>query len=63
MVQCGARLTACRLGAGSTGSKGCAVADKFTSIDDYISTLPDDVAAILEKVRHAIHKAVPLSGT
>jgi uncharacterized protein YdhG (YjbR/CyaY superfamily) len=37
------------------------MADKnpFTTIDEYISTFPADVQAILEKIRQAIHKAVP----
>ena len=37
------------------------MADKklFTTIDDYISTFPADIQAILEKVRQAILKAAP----
>ena len=31
----------------------------FTTIDEYISTFPVDIQAILEKVRQAIHKAAP----
>lgn len=31
----------------------------FTSIDQYISTFPEDVQAILEKVRVTIQKAAP----
>src|SRR5437879_6045366 len=31
----------------------------FTTIDEYISTFPDNTQAILEKVRQAIHKAAP----
>ena len=31
----------------------------FTTIDEYISTFPADIQVILEKVRQAIHKAVP----
>jgi uncharacterized protein YdhG (YjbR/CyaY superfamily) len=31
----------------------------FTTIDEYISTFPADIQAILEKIRQAIHKAVP----
>lgn len=31
----------------------------FTTIDDYISTFPEDIQTILEKVRKSIHKAVP----
>ena len=30
-----------------------------TTIDEYISTFPDNTQAILEKVRQAIHKAAP----
>ena len=32
---------------------------QFTTIDEYISTFPDDIQAILEKMRQAIHKAAP----
>jgi uncharacterized protein YdhG (YjbR/CyaY superfamily) len=31
----------------------------FMTIDDYISTFPEDIQAILEKVRQAIQKASP----
>jgi len=31
----------------------------FTTIDEYISTFPADIQAILEQVRQAIHKAAP----
>ena len=31
----------------------------FTTIDEYISTFPADIQAILEKVRQAIRKAAP----
>ena len=31
----------------------------FTTIDEYISTFPADIQAILEKVRQATRKAVP----
>lgn len=31
----------------------------FTTIDGYIGTFPADIQALLEKVRQAIHKAVP----
>ncbi|HKV59219.1 MAG TPA: DUF1801 domain-containing protein [Ktedonobacteraceae bacterium] len=31
----------------------------FTTIDEYISTFPDDIQTILEKVRQAILKAAP----
>lgn len=30
-----------------------------TNIDEYISTFPDDIQAILEKVRQSIQKAAP----
>jgi uncharacterized protein YdhG (YjbR/CyaY superfamily) len=32
-----------------------------TTIDDYISTFPEDIQAILEKVRQSIKKAAPES--
>ena len=32
---------------------------RFTTIDDYISTFPEDIQAALEKVRQAIHRAAP----
>ena len=37
------------------------MADKkrFTTIDEYIATFPQDTQAILEKVRQSIHKAAP----
>ena len=31
----------------------------FTTIDEYISTFPEETQAVLEKVRQAIHKAAP----
>ncbi len=31
----------------------------FTTIDEYISTFPQEVQAVLEQVRQAIHKAAP----
>jgi uncharacterized protein YdhG (YjbR/CyaY superfamily) len=31
----------------------------FTTIDEYISTFPDDIQAILEKMRQAIQRAAP----
>jgi len=31
----------------------------FKSVDDYISTFPEDVQAILQRVRRTIRKAVP----
>lgn len=38
------------------------MAAKFTTIDEYISALPDDVAEIIEDVRLAIRNAVPDTG-
>lgn len=38
------------------------MAAKFATIDEYISALPDGVAAIVEEIRQAIHKAVPDAG-
>jgi uncharacterized protein YdhG (YjbR/CyaY superfamily) len=35
------------------------MADKFASIDDYISSFPEDVQIILEQVRRTIRNAVP----
>lgn len=32
---------------------------QFTTIDEYISSFPEDTQAILEKVRQTIHKAAP----
>jgi uncharacterized protein YdhG (YjbR/CyaY superfamily) len=31
----------------------------FTTIDEYISTFPGEIQAVLEKVRQAIHKVAP----
>jgi uncharacterized protein YdhG (YjbR/CyaY superfamily) len=31
----------------------------YTTIDEYISTFPDDIQAILEKIRQSIQKAAP----
>lgn len=36
--------------------------DRPTSIDAYLSAFPDDVAAILERVRATVHAAVPGAG-
>jgi uncharacterized protein YdhG (YjbR/CyaY superfamily) len=33
--------------------------NRFTTIDEYISTFPGEIQAVLEKVRLAIHHAVP----
>lgn len=35
------------------------MADKFTSVDEYIESFPHDVQAILIKVRRTIHDVVP----
>jgi uncharacterized protein YdhG (YjbR/CyaY superfamily) len=35
------------------------VADQFATIDDYISSFPEDVQIILEEVRRTIRNAVP----
>lgn len=35
------------------------MAEKFTSVDEYIDSFPEDVQAILRTVRHTIHDAVP----
>jgi uncharacterized protein YdhG (YjbR/CyaY superfamily) len=32
---------------------------RFTTIDEYISPFPEEVQAVLEQVRQAIHKAAP----
>jgi uncharacterized protein YdhG (YjbR/CyaY superfamily) len=32
---------------------------RFTTIDEYISTFPGEIQAVLEQVRQAIHNAVP----
>jgi uncharacterized protein YdhG (YjbR/CyaY superfamily) len=32
---------------------------RFATIDEYISTFPEESQAVLEKVRQAIHKAAP----
>lgn len=31
----------------------------FTTIDEYIRTFPEDIQVILEKIRQAIHEAIP----
>ena len=33
--------------------------NQFTTIDEYISTFPADIQAILEKIRQTIHETVP----
>jgi uncharacterized protein YdhG (YjbR/CyaY superfamily) len=35
------------------------MADHFTSIDDYISTFPEPVQAVLEQVRQTIRRVLP----
>jgi uncharacterized protein YdhG (YjbR/CyaY superfamily) len=35
------------------------VADQFASIDDYVSTFPEDVQTVLEEVRRTIRQAAP----
>ena len=32
---------------------------RFATIDEYISTFPEEIQAVLEKVRQTIHKAAP----
>jgi len=38
------------------------VAAKFATIDDYISSFPDDLQVILEQIRRTIRDAVPAAG-
>ncbi len=38
------------------------MAQKYKTIDEYISSFPDDVQAILQEVRATIHAAVPGAG-
>ena len=35
------------------------MAEQFTSVDQYISTFPDDVQAILQKIRQTIREVLP----
>lgn len=35
---------------------------QFATIDEYVSSLPEDVQVVLEKVRHTIRKAAPAAG-
>ncbi len=35
------------------------MANNFATIDDYISSFPDDVQVVLQDVQRTIHKAVP----
>jgi uncharacterized protein YdhG (YjbR/CyaY superfamily) len=37
------------------------VADKFSTVDDYIGSFPEDVQLVLEDVRQTIRKTVPAS--
>jgi uncharacterized protein YdhG (YjbR/CyaY superfamily) len=41
------------------GDKQMTDKKRFTSIDEYISTFPGEIQAVLEKVRQAIHHAAP----
>jgi uncharacterized protein YdhG (YjbR/CyaY superfamily) len=38
------------------------MAAKFASIDDYISSFPEDVQIILEEIRRTVRNAVPTAG-
>ncbi|WP_329001262.1 hypothetical protein OHA18_43255 [Kribbella sp. NBC_00709] len=38
------------------------MADKFTTVDEYISSFPSDVAEILQGVRRTIRAVVPEAG-
>lgn len=38
------------------------MADKFATVEDYLSSFPDDVRTILENVRQAIRRAVSGAG-
>ncbi len=38
------------------------MADTPTTVDDYISTYPDDVQVVLQTLRRTIHEAVPGCG-
>ncbi|HCT79211.1 MAG TPA: hypothetical protein DGT23_22160 [Micromonosporaceae bacterium] len=38
------------------------MADKFSTVDEYIRSFPEDVQKVLEEMRRRIHKAVPGSG-
>src|SRR5260370_3771657 len=41
------------------GEKQMTDKKRFTTIDEYISTFPEEIQAVLEKVRQAIHHAAP----
>ncbi len=38
------------------------MAEKFATIDDYVSSYPEDVQIILEKLRRTIRSVVPAAG-
>lgn len=38
------------------------MADTFTSVEEYIRSLPEDVQAVLQEVRRTIHGVVPEAG-
>jgi len=38
------------------------MAEKFATVDDYISSFPEDVQLILEEVRRTIRKGAPTAG-
>ncbi|MFI5698325.1 hypothetical protein ACIA58_41090 [Kribbella sp. NPDC051586] len=38
------------------------MADKFSSVDDYIASFPPDVREILEQVRRTVRAVVPAAG-
>jgi uncharacterized protein YdhG (YjbR/CyaY superfamily) len=42
--------------------EGSLVAEQFTTIDQYISSFPEDVQIILEAVRRSIRNVVPAAG-
>jgi uncharacterized protein YdhG (YjbR/CyaY superfamily) len=44
---------------GNEGDKHMTSKKPFTTIDEYISTFPADIQAILENVRQAVQKAAP----
>lgn len=35
------------------------MAAQFTTVDEYIASLPDDVGEVLEQIRAAIHRGAP----
>ncbi|MET1153465.1 DUF1801 domain-containing protein [Arthrobacter sp.] len=38
------------------------MAEKFSNVDDYIASFPEDVQIVLQEVRQTIHNAVPGAG-